>query len=390
MAAVLLMSLGACEQDRAQPYVQQQSVKPLPSSPEDEGQLRRSTDGTAAQASPQVKGLAAPGVPQQGTLLVPRVGPHHSDAADASAGSDKDTVPESSDVGKGAAASSHANASTATPPLATGGPSAAPGGDTLLLGPTIPLHANTSIGPAIPPNASAGPAAIPPNGNAGADASAGHARTAGKVAYLTFDDGPSASTDRLLAILRRYGVKATFFVVGTTSDEGKALYRKIAAEGHVLGNHTFSHDYRSVYRSPEAFRQDVDKLNALLEETTGRKPDILRYPGGSNNKLGRKYGGAAIMSRIIRDMRAQGYQYFDWSVSSTDAAAPVQEREVIVGSVLSASRGLHSAIVLMHDNARKTTTLEALPTVIEGLRRQGFAFDVLRRSTEAVHFLEPD
>lgn len=211
-----------------------------------------------------------------------------------------------------------------------------------------------------------------------------------KTAYLTFDDGPSASTERILTILRRYGVKATFFVVGTTTDEGKALYKRIAEEGHALGNHTFSHDYRSVYRSPEAFKADVEKLGRLLEETTGSKPDILRYPGGSNNKLGRHSGGRDIMWRVVREMRAEGYQYFDWNVSSTDAAAPVQERDQIIASVLGASRGKREAIVLMHDNSIKTTTVEALPTVIEGLRKQGFTFDVLRRTSFTFQFLQPD
>lgn len=211
-----------------------------------------------------------------------------------------------------------------------------------------------------------------------------------KTAYLTFDDGPSGSTQRILSILRRYGVKATFFVVGATSEEGKELYKRIVSDGHALGNHTFSHDYRSVYRSKEAFRDDVDKLNRLLEETTGRTPDILRFPGGSNNKVGSKFGGAGIMSRIVSDMRARGYQFFDWNVSSTDAAAPVQERDMIVSSVLEAARGKCDAIVLMHDNTRKKTTVEALPAVIEGLKHQGFAFDVLRRSSYSFHFLEPD
>lgn len=224
-------------------------------------------------------------------------------------------------------------------------------------------------------------------GAAGPTASPARGR---KTAYLTFDDGPSASTERILAILRRYGVKATFFVVGTTTEEGKALYKRIAEEGHVLGNHTFSHDYRSLYRSPEAFKADVEKLDRLLEETTGRKPDILRYPGGSNNKLGRHSGGRDIMWRVVREMRDAGYQYFDWNVSSTDAAAPVQERDTIVASVLGASKGKRDAIVLMHDNTYKTTTVEALPTVIEGLRKQGFTFDVLRKSSFTFQFLQPD
>jgi peptidoglycan/xylan/chitin deacetylase (PgdA/CDA1 family) len=96
------------------------------------------------------------------------------------------------------------------------------------------------------------------------------------------------------------------------------------------------------------------------------------------------------MRRVVREMRDAGYQYFDWNVSSTDAAAPVQDRDMIIASVLGASKGKRDVIVLMHDNTYKTTTVEALPTIIEGLRKQGFTFDVLRKSSFTFQFLKPD
>jgi peptidoglycan/xylan/chitin deacetylase (PgdA/CDA1 family) len=211
----------------------------------------------------------------------------------------------------------------------------------------------------------------------------------GKTIYLTFDDGPSKSTVKILDILRNHGVKATFFVIGNTAEEGQELYRRIISEGHALGNHTFSHDYRKIYASPEAFKRDVERLGTLLEEATGRKPDILRFPGGSNNKLSWRYGGKGVMGRIAKAMQDEGYQYFDWNVSSTDAAAPVQEKDVIIGSVLSASANKKEAIVLMHDNSMKTTTLEALPVIIEELKKRGFTFNVLRKSSFTFQFLTP-
>jgi peptidoglycan/xylan/chitin deacetylase (PgdA/CDA1 family) len=212
---------------------------------------------------------------------------------------------------------------------------------------------------------------------------------AGKTIYLTFDDGPSESTVRILDILRNYRVKATFFVIGNTAEEGKELYRRIVSEGHALGNHTFSHDYRKIYASPEAFKQDVERLSLLLEETIGRKPDILRFPGGSNNKLSWRYGGKGIMGRIVKAMQEEGYQYFDWNVSSTDAAVTVQEKDVIISSVLSASANKKQAIVLMHDNSKKTTTLEALPVIIEKLKNMGYTFDVLHKTSFTFQFLTP-
>lgn len=210
-----------------------------------------------------------------------------------------------------------------------------------------------------------------------------------KIAYLTFDDGPSNSTRKILHILKTYGVTATFFVIGTETSEGKSLYKEIAAAGHALGNHTYSHNYNRIYKSPEAFMNDVRKLDQLLEETVGYRPDILRFPGGSNNHLSRKSGGMGVMSKVAAEVKEQGYQYFDWNVSSTDAAAPVQDRDMIIDSVLSASKGKKRIIVLMHDNTYKTTTLEALPIVIQNLKAAGFRFEKLQKSSFTFQFLGP-
>ncbi|WP_187274151.1 polysaccharide deacetylase family protein [Paenibacillus sp. N3.4] len=210
-----------------------------------------------------------------------------------------------------------------------------------------------------------------------------------KTAYLTFDDGPSGSTKKILSILKSFQIPATFFVVGSDTSEGRSLYKQIVAEGHALGNHTYSHDYNRIYKSPEAFMKDVHKLDQLLEQTVGYHPDILRFPGGVNNHLSWKSGGKGIMTPIARVVKEEGYQYFDWNVSSTDAAAPVQDRDMIIDAVVSASRGKQSIIVLMHDNTFKTTTVEALPIVIQKLQAAGFHFEKLTKSSFTFQFLKP-
>jgi peptidoglycan-N-acetylglucosamine deacetylase len=210
-----------------------------------------------------------------------------------------------------------------------------------------------------------------------------------KTAYLTFDDGPSRSTPKILEVLREHHVKATFFVVGKTSEESRSLYKEIVEEGHTLGNHTFSHDYKKVYASVASFKQEVERLNDLLEETAGVRPDILRFPGGSNNHLSRKSGGRQIMPNIAREMSNVGYQYFDWNVSSTDAAAPVQDKELIIHSVKANSDGKKDIIVLMHDMDAKRTTVEALPSVIRYLKEQGYDFRTLKRDSFTYQFLKP-
>jgi peptidoglycan-N-acetylglucosamine deacetylase len=210
----------------------------------------------------------------------------------------------------------------------------------------------------------------------------------GKIAYLTFDDGPSPLTELILGTLKKYGVKATFFVTGSGVEKHGDIYIRIAREGHKLGNHTYSHDYRKLYRSAEDFMEDVRKLDRYLLEATGQRTDLIRFPGGSNIRSGRRKGQAWIMPQLAKRVQEEGYQYFDWNVSSTDAAQAVQPKKTIVRSVLTSAREKDKIIVLMHDAAGKTTTADALPEVIRGLQKQGFRFDVLHKDVFTVQFLK--
>lgn len=206
-----------------------------------------------------------------------------------------------------------------------------------------------------------------------------------KIAYLTFDDGPSNNTKDILKILKENDVKATFFVNGHPGLED--LYKAIAKDGHAIANHTYSHNYNKIYISPENFEKDVKKLDKYLEETTGQKPtQILRYPGGSNNTVSHNAGGPGIMNSIIPHMEKLGYMHFDWNVDSTDASAFRQRKDRIVNSVLRESQGQKKAVILMHDTDPKTTTVQALPEVIQGLKEQGFVFDVITKNTPKTSF----
>ncbi|MZP29638.1 polysaccharide deacetylase family protein [Heliobacterium undosum] len=205
-----------------------------------------------------------------------------------------------------------------------------------------------------------------------------------KTAYLTFDDGPSENTLAVLNILARYQVKATFFVNGNPTDFGRAAYRRIAQEGHALGNHTYSHLYRKVYASIESFMEDVRRLDDLIAEATGIRPDILRFPGGSNNLVS---PGRGFMIALSQRVVEAGYQYFDWNVDSLDASKATPDRAVIVNAVARQSAGQKAVIVLFHDSPAKKTTVEALPAIIERLQHEGYGFDVLSKSAYAVKFL---
>ncbi len=206
-----------------------------------------------------------------------------------------------------------------------------------------------------------------------------------KIAYLTFDDGPSNHTGKILDILKKYDIKATFFVTG--KPQLASTYKAIAEGGHILANHTYSHDYKYVYSSVNNFTDDVEKLEKFLTETTGVAPQpILRYPGGSNNTVSYSYGGKKLMDEILPVMKQKGYVAFDWNVDSTDASAARQSKDVIVKTVLGQANGQNHIIILMHDLDPKDTTVEALPEIIEGLKSRGYEFEVLSKDMNSYTF----
>ena len=202
-----------------------------------------------------------------------------------------------------------------------------------------------------------------------------------KVCYLTFDDGPSNNTLRILEILRQYNIKATFFVV---NDHAILDYvRNIHAEGHAIGLHSYTHDYAKIYSSTDAYFQDLNQLSEAVKNLTGIVPNIIRFPGGGSNTVSKQYC-RGIMSQLAKMTAEKGYYYFDWNVSSGDANKNGLSYTQILNNVLKGAKGKKNACVLMHDSATKTTTVDALPYIIEGLIEQGYSFASL--SSEAPVF----
>ena len=206
-----------------------------------------------------------------------------------------------------------------------------------------------------------------------------------KTVYLTFDDGPSARTPELLAVLEEYDIKATFFVVGRESEEAKQWMRDIVAAGHTLGIHTYSHDYNKIYQSVEAYLEDFNAMYNLILETTGTAPQVFRFPGGSVNA----YNGATYRD-IISEMVRRGFVYFDWNRMSGDAVRGNVPAETLVENALDRADSLRRVILLMHDSARFTNVVEALPQIIEGYQEAGFSFAALTPEVKPVIYSYPD
>lgn len=180
--------------------------------------------------------------------------------------------------------------------------------------------------------------------------------------YLTFDDGPSRETDVILDILKQYNVKATFFVLGKDDEVSVAAYKRIVEEGHTLGMHSYSHRYREIYASVDAFVNDMERLQNYLYEITGEKSEIYRFPGGSSNRVSRTgiYG-------LIDALEERNIAYYDWNVSSGDATGIPTSKEDIVNNVMRGIGDKKNAIVLFHDSTAKKSTVDALPEILERL-----------------------
>ncbi|MDR2547834.1 MAG: polysaccharide deacetylase family protein [Lachnospiraceae bacterium] len=180
--------------------------------------------------------------------------------------------------------------------------------------------------------------------------------------YLTFDDGPSSHTGKILDILAEYDVKATFFVIGRTDEQSLLTYRRIVDEGHTLGMHSYSHRYQEIYESVDAFAADLLRLQELLYETTGVWSRLYRFPGGSSNGVSR-----VDMGEFIDYLTAQDIVYFDWNVASGDAAIGGLGSRRIIDNCLTGLAGKSEGIILLHDTADKVSTVTALPSIIEGI-----------------------
>lgn len=181
--------------------------------------------------------------------------------------------------------------------------------------------------------------------------------------YLTFDDGPSENTDKILDVLAEYDVKATFFVIGKTKDYYIPMYQRIVEEGHSLGMHSFSHEYTDIYDSVENFRKDLHKIQDYLYDVTGQVINLYRFPGGSSNGYCR-----TDINDYLTYLRDYNISYFDWNVSSEDASEYKLTKEEIVDNVISRVDKYETVVVLFHDAAYRDTTVEALPEIIEKIQ----------------------
>ncbi len=202
-----------------------------------------------------------------------------------------------------------------------------------------------------------------------------------KVVYLTFDDGPSENTDKILKILKQYNAKATFFVTGNNQKYNDSI-KKAFKQGHTIGLHTYSHDYAKIYTSTDAYFADLQQVSDMVKGITGQESKVIRFPGGASNTISAQYS-QGIMSKLVDMVHEKGYEYYDWNCSSSDAAANTVATDTIIQSSISCN--YDNIMILFHDSSPKTTTVEALPSIIKHYKKEGYVFRAITSDTPEVH-----
>ncbi len=193
---------------------------------------------------------------------------------------------------------------------------------------------------------------------------------AAKEVFLTFDDGPSSNTKKILNILAEKGVKASFFVLGSNAEKYPDLIKAERNAGMTVLNHSYSHNY-SMYKTIESCVAEFQKTDDILKNILGEQPlGFMRFPGGSDNHVSK----ANVMNDIRNTFVNSGKAYVDWNISSGDAASATVPADTIKNNVLNDLSKRNFGVALMHDAAAKTTTVEALPAIIDTLKAQGFVF----------------
>ena len=202
------------------------------------------------------------------------------------------------------------------------------------------------------------------------------------IAYLTFDDGPSSITHSVLDILKKYNIKATFFVINS-GNYNKATLQREVNEGHTIGLHAYDHNYAIAYKDDNSYLDGIDKLRAKVKADTGFDSHYIRFPGGSSNTISKRYS-KGIMSRITKTAKQRGYKYYDWNVDDDDAGR-ARTADDCYNNVIKELRPNRSNIVLMHDFGTNKKILEALPRIIEYCQKNGYKMLPIDDNTPEIH-----
>lgn len=204
--------------------------------------------------------------------------------------------------------------------------------------------------------------------------------TGNSVIYLTFDDGPCYYTKQILDTLDKYNIKATFFVTNQISGYQNMIAEE-ARRGHTIGVHSKTHQW-NIYNSLDSYWNDFNQMNDIIEQQTGKRTSILRFPGGTSNHMAK-----IPMSTIASSVTSKGLRYYDWNVCVEDAGSCVKssnKEQCVYNYFVGGLKPGRDNVVLLHD--LKSYTANSLERMIQYGLSKGYTFKAIDENTAQVHF----
>lgn len=210
----------------------------------------------------------------------------------------------------------------------------------------------------------------------------------GKYVFLTFDDGPSNSTEKILNILKEKDVYATFFVLGSSIEKDSKRQEYLKEEikgGNAIANHSYSHDFKKLYPNNklniDTFMNEFNKTNNIMKSILGEEFDcrVLRMPGGYGT---RKYYKDPSLQQFDNTLQEDGIVNVDWNALDGDAEGKPYTTEEMLNYVKKTSKGKNYVVILMHDAAGKEKTIEILPQIIDYYKSEGYEFKVIKNTSK--------
>ncbi|WP_238882394.1 polysaccharide deacetylase family protein [Clostridium sp. YIM B02551] len=194
-----------------------------------------------------------------------------------------------------------------------------------------------------------------------------------KVIYITFDDGPTKVSNKVLDVLDEYGVKATFFLIGEQIQRNRDVVFRMYENGHSIGLHSYTHSRNKIYSSRSSFLDEMKKTQKELEELTGYKSTILRFPFGCNNNMYK------LDNKMVDMLHSEGLKIFDWNVDSKDGAIQgLSSYDILKNSKTDKNR----IILLLHCSSNNKNTVKALPSIIKYYKEKGYTFKTIDANTD--------
>lgn len=193
-----------------------------------------------------------------------------------------------------------------------------------------------------------------------------------KVAYLTFDDGPTTSvTPKILDILKAENVKASFFVIGKYVDRHPEIVRREYEEGHYIANHGYDHDNSILYKSNESFKNEVEKTDIAIGKAIGVEDycsHIFRFPNGFMSPANK-----SRKKEVLKVLEEMQYTYVDWNCLNNDSVKKYSKQQLL-NNLKKTAKNKGSLVVLMHDTKDVNDSSTILKESIDYLKSEGYEF----------------